>query len=107
MAEPYVIPPSGPTLSLASWSAIVTEHVRRLIPEVRAARAGRSFVWRHNTRTAILMANGDTWSATFTDSAVGATPTLASIHLDRHDVFTAAVFGKTLPAFFEDRYSSG
>jgi hypothetical protein len=37
-------------------------------------------------------------------STIGAGPTLARIHLDRHDDFTAANLGKTLAGFFDSRY---
>lgn len=99
------IPPAGPDLPLDDWARAVAERVRKYLPDVGAAKAGRVITWRRGTAVATLDAGRLDWRLQINSSNL--TGTGIACHSNRHDRFTAGVAASNIVVHFDIRYCRG
>jgi hypothetical protein len=99
------IPPPGAHLPFLEWCEVLTVELR-FLPEVQAARTGRSrVVWRF----AGVEVNAIDDRGTYMIRLGGTATMLAQTSLcdaQRHDTFTAENFARTLADHFDARFST-
>lgn len=89
-----------------SWAAALTAELRHFIPEVRAARSGRSrVVWRYAGIEVVGLNDHGTYMLRLGGTAKSLAMT-SLCDAQRHDAFTAMNFARTVAGHFDGRFST-
>jgi hypothetical protein len=102
MSSRYEVPPPGPRLEFDRWCRILTDELRRYLPEIRAT----------------MNRGGDRVTLRFGEQVVTCTNAAGCFHVQldprfgglqdnqRRDEFTARTFGKTIAGHLDARFST-
>jgi hypothetical protein len=101
---PYHIPPPGPQLAPRSWATLVTQRLRRFVPEMRAAKAGSRIIWRYSNKWVVLLTAADEWWLHFAKQGGTVGTGHPSLWTDRHDAFIADNVAGTMLSFFATEF---